>query len=359
LTAGLDSDVAAPVVSPAVAFFSAVRARFQDAAARAGVLERAFQIGSRVALLRFAGSALHDLLTPALDHLTLPAGTLADLAVDLFDSASTGVAGPRPVWGASSFGPRGEIEGFNTPRIRTVFQQGADTLLMLDRQRSEALYWISDSRKVPYWERSFPLRMTFHWWLEDFNLQPVHAAAVGLAGGGVLIAGRSGSGKSTAALACLDSELQYAGDDYVLAGHSPPYVYSLYSTAKLEPSNLERLPHWQTLVANPGRLDREKALIYLNSCAPGKLIHGFPIRAILIPRITGRRDTALNSASAGEAFLALAPTTLFHLPGADRETFAKISGLVRQVPAYRLEAGTDLAQIPQTILGLLKSLERA
>ncbi len=259
----------------------------------------------------------------------------------------------------ASFGRRGEIEGFNTARIRTVFQQGADILLMLDRRRSEALYWISDYRKIRYWERSFPLRTTFHWWLEDLNLQPAHAAAVGLAEGGVLIAGQSGSGKSTAALACLDSELQYAGDDYVLVAHSPPHVYSLYNTAKLEPDNLARLPHFEALITNRDRLDREKAMIFLHACAPAKLIGGFPIRAILASRITGLRDTTLRQATAGEAFLALAPTTLCHLPGAEREAFAKINALVRQVPAYRLEAGTDLPQIPRTILGLLRRPEPA
>jgi hypothetical protein len=39
-------------------FFTAVRRRFEAAAERAGVIERRFQIGDRVALLRFAGAAL-------------------------------------------------------------------------------------------------------------------------------------------------------------------------------------------------------------------------------------------------------------------------------------------------------------
>ena len=84
------------------------------------------------------------------------------------------------------------------------------------------------------------------------------------ASGGVLIAGKSGSGKSTTTLACLTSGLLYAGDDYVLADvAAEPYVHSLYSTAKLVPDNCDRFPQLRPLVSNPDKLDEQKALIYL------------------------------------------------------------------------------------------------
>ncbi|MGD0000491.1 MAG: serine kinase [Bryobacteraceae bacterium] len=339
-------------------FFTAVRRRFEAAAERAGVIERRFQIGDRVALLRFAGAALEELLTPALAHIPAPAEAEPELTICLFDTRSTGVAPPPPPWGADAYGVRGEIAGFNTTRLRTVYQPGSDILLMLDHQRGEAFYWISDDRKVPYWERSFPLRTIFHWWFEKLPLQPVHAAAVGLSSGGVLITGASGSGKSTAALACLDSDLQFAGDDYVLVRHGPePHVYSLYGTAKVEVENLARFPRLRAAVSNESRLDTEKALVFVSRFAPGKLIGGFPIRALLVSRITGRQDTVLRRATSAEGFRALAPTTLSHLPGAEREAFRKLSALVREVPVYTLEAGTDLPQIPRRILEFLSHPE--
>jgi hypothetical protein len=339
-------------------FFSAVRERFERAAARAGLVDRRFSIGGREVLLRFAGGGLHGLLTPALEHLASLPGPRPALTVLLFDTVETGVAPPPPAWTSEAFGPRGEIGGFNDGRIHTAYQQGSDVLLMYDRERSEALYWSSDPAKVPYWERSFPLRTILHWWLQDQPLQPVHAAAVGLPQGGVLIAGQSGAGKSTAALACLDSGLLYAGDDYVLVGTGDaPHLYSLYGTAKLEPANLLRFPRLEAAASNIGRLDREKALLFLNSFAPEKLTPGFPLRAILVPRITGRPDTLLRRGKAGDAFLALAPTTLGHLPGAENAAFAKMAALVRRLPAYILEVGTDLPQIPRAILGLLRAPE--
>jgi hypothetical protein len=335
-------------------FYAEARERFEAAGARAGVVEKRFRVAERLLRLRFAGHALEDQLTAAIEHLATLDGGAPDLTVCLFDRATTG-AGLRAGWDASAFGPRGEITGFNTERYRTAFQQGADVFLMLDRQRSEAVYWVADAARVPYWERSFPLRTAFHWWFEDLPLQPVHAAAVGFAEGGVLITGPSGCGKSTTALACLSSGLLYAGDDYVLVANAPsPHVYCLYCNAKLEPDNLARFPGVRAHVDNPDRLDREKALIFLRSWLPGKLCAGFPLRAIVTPRVTGRRDTSLIHAGALEAVRALAPTTLLHLLGGERKAFAKIAGLVCQLPCYILEVGTDLAQIPVRITELLR-----
>lgn len=336
-------------------FFTAVRQSFELAAA-AGLSERAYRIGDHAVLLRFAGQALERLLTPALEHLSLPLplSEAPALSVCLFDTAVTGIAPPPPAWSKDAYGLRGEIAGFNTARIRTVYQPGTDVLMTIDRNRAEAIYWTADAGRIPYWEASFPLRTIFHWWLEDVDYQPVHAAAVGRDQGGVLLTGPSGSGKSTTALACLEGGLGYAGDDYVLVRASPAHVFSLYGTAKLEGGNLVRFPHLAALVSNPARQNGEKALLHINSALPGRMHHGFPIRAILVPTITGRRDTALRSVGAGEAFRALAPTTLFHLPGAQHKAISKLGALVRRVPVYRLEAGTELAQIPAAISRLLE-----
>ena len=334
-------------------FFQSLRARHEAAVNRVGLNHKCFRIGDRIASLRFAGDALERILSPALEHLRVAPNQSSDLEVFLFDSASTGVLPPAPDWSVDAYGIRGTIAGFDTNSIRILYQPGADVLLMLNRQRSEAIFWTADHRKIPYWECSFPLRTIFHWWMEDLPFQPMHAAAVGLQDGGVLIAGPSGTGKSTSALACLDSDLLYAGDDYVLVRHEPALVYSLYGTAKLAPENLKNFRGLAPFVSNPERLSDQKALIFVNSHLPEKLGLSFPIRALLIPRISGRVDTVLRRTTAAEAFRSLAPTTIFQLQGGERRTIAKISALVREVPAYILEAGTDLTQIPARILEFL------
>jgi hypothetical protein len=54
-----------------------------------------------------------------------------------------------------------------------------------------------------------------------------------------------------------------------------------------------------------------------------------------------------------EALKALAPSTLFQLIGASQKDLRAMAELVRKVPCYRLELGTDLAAIPRAIEQLL------
>jgi hypothetical protein len=182
----------------------------------------------------------------------------------------------------------------------------------------------------------------------------VHAAAVGTPNGGVLLAGKGGSGKSTTALNCINSELGYASDDYCLVAVDPqPYVYSLYNSAKVNADNTHRIPHLISAISNANRLDREKALLFLNEHYPDKIVTGFPLRAILLPRITGRSQTTLTPVSSIGGLRALAPSTIFQLSGAGGRAFQIMSRLVKQVPCYNLELGTDIAMIPGVIFDFL------
>jgi hypothetical protein len=338
-------------------FYDVAEAAFERAAAASGgVEERHFAIGPAIVTLRFAGRALQPLILPALAHLATPWRAAArSLTVSLFDSESTGTPMPPPAWTPDSYGARGEIIGFNTDRFRTIYAHGVDLLQMMDLERERAVFWAPSYRIIPYFEIGGPLRAILHWWMWREPYQPLHAGAVGLETGGVLLAGKRGSGKSTSTLACLAGGLLYAGDDYVLAGGQDPFVYSLYNTAKLVPDNLHRFPQFEPAIRNRERLGEEKAMIFVHEAFPARISAGFPIRAVLLPKVTGERDTRLKRTSPMSALLALAPTTILHMAGASQEAFEKMSRLVKQTPCYVLEAGTDLPQIPAVVRELLET----
>jgi hypothetical protein len=338
-------------------FVETARACFEKAAqAAGGVEERMVRVGEHRVLLRFAGGQLIALVVRALAHREIPLNGKADLTVCFFDSESTRTPMPPPPWRPEQFTGIGEIDGYNDERVQVTYGPGVDILQCLDRDRCLALYWTPSYRLIPWWEQSFPLRSILNWWLRDGAFQPLHAAAVGTASGGVLITGSDGSGKSTAAVACLGTELRYAGDDYVLVRTTPsPHVYSLYSTAKIEADNLHRFPHLAPMASNAERLGSEKALFFLNEhCAP-QLIEGFPLGAILNMKVSGLRDTMVEPATARAALKALTPM-MQYLRGTRRQTLEKILRLVKSAPVYTLLAGTDLAQIPAAISGLLEKL---
>jgi hypothetical protein len=336
----------------ALDFFNEVNEAF-EAAAQARVLDHFYRLGGYAVRLRFAGEALMSTMSSALAHLTTGPEPRPDLTVCLWDSASTGCRMPRAPW-REHYAMRGEIEGYNTARMYAIYEHESRGITMFDNERGLGLFWVPEAGSIPYWVKGSPLRTILHWWMGQHGRQMVHAAAVGTSTEGVLITGKSGSGKSTTALACLDAGLQYAGDDYVLVGLEPSlFVFSLYNTAKIVADHLHAFPRLADLIDNRDRLSTEKALVFLDGCYAEQLSPGFPLRAIVVPRVTGRRETRLKKASPAAALAALAPTTIFAQPRGGDKDFRNVASLVKKVPAYLLECGTDLAEIPAAIAGLL------
>lgn len=342
-------------VTPPEVFFDAARQAFERAAqGPTGVLDRYYRFGSGLVRLRFAGTALIPRLTGALEHLTTTESA-PNLTVCLWDSASTGVEMPPPPWAPEDRLPRGEIRGYDEGRFRAAYREGAEALSLLDGETQCAVYWTRDARRLPYYESSAPLLTILHWWLGSRGCQVVHAGAVGTDGGGALLVGKSGSGKSTTALACLDAGMGYVGDDYcaVVTG-SAPAVQSLYSSGKLNASDVERFPFFSSALINRERLDQEKALYLMAADRPEALARTFPLRAILLPQVTGRAETQITPVAAAVALRALAPSTIFQLPGAGEADFQRLSRLTRQVPSYLLALGTDLPAVPGAIRRVLE-----
>jgi hypothetical protein len=340
-------------------FFAEVLQRFVAAESKGVSCHRyVYGIAGHTVELRFFGDALLPIITPALSHLRIESSSdlAVDLTVCLWDVDSTGVPLPHRPWGENDTLSRGDIRGFDDPVIRTAYTLGPNALSMLNTETNVAVFCTTSAAHIPTDYRGSPLLVILSWWTSAKGLQYVHAGAVGTANGGVLLVGKGGSGKSTSALSCLKSDLYYAADDYCLLDPRAdrPYVHSIYNSAKLEAGHIKSFPHLLPLVSNPQDLGVAKAVIYLNDHHPEKLAPGFPIKAVLIPKVTGKRDTHLRRASHVEGLRALAPSTLFQLSGAGAKNLAVMAEFARRVPSYFLEAGTDLDQIPAVIKNFLE-----
>ncbi len=339
-----------------VSYFQSVAALFEQAAhAGGGCVERYFTIAGFPVRLRFAGTALTLSMTGALQHLSTPEQHQPAFTINLWDTASTGVAMPPPPWNPEALLARGVIDGYNDHRIYTAFQHGSSAVSLLDNVRDVGIFWVPSAEQLVYWEKGAPLRALLHWWLANHNRQLVHAAAIGDGESGVLIVGKGGSGKSTTALTCLHGGLSYAGDDYAVIGlDATPTVYSLYNSAKLDSNHLQRFPHLVPQISNRNRLDQEKALLFVSNHYPDCVARQFQVSAILVPRLTGKIETTISPISTALALRSLAPSTIFQLPRAGNETFKFLAEFVKGIPCYSLELGTDLSQIPLTIKQLLQ-----
>jgi hypothetical protein len=171
----------------------------------------------------------------------------------------------------------------------------------------------------------------------------------------VLIAGKGGSGKSTAALACLNSGLLYVSDDYCVVSAEPaPAAYSVFSSAKLDPDNTFRVEHIAPSRVKTGNKHDDKEVFFLYPRFAEQITSGFPLRAILLPRLTGKPDSALIPATPADCVKALTLSTMCQFPGSGKKAVDIFVRLARTLPGYYLDFGTDVAQAPRLISDLLE-----
>ena len=351
----MPSPIAAPVTDKGEAFLTDLRAAF-DRAAGHGVHTRTIRIAGRTVRFQVVGERLFERMTAAFAHLDAPDTEAPALTVRMWDSSSTGVPPPAPPWPNDAYRERGEVR--HDYGFRAAFNMMSGVLSVLDGE--DATLWIRDLDALPLWETAAPLRALMGWWVPTVGGQMAHGAAVGTELGGVLLAARGGSGKSTTALSCLDAGMLYAGDDYVVVtDEAQPSVYSLYASAKLVPENLkERLPHLAELaqasgIEAPGQTAFSKVVLMLQEHYASQMVETMPLRAIVVPHIAEDGRTALSRLSARDVLQALAPTTVFQLPGANAASIELLSDIVTRVPGYALAVGTTLSTNVEALADLI------
>ena len=88
---------------------------------------------------------------------------------------------------------------------------------------------------------------------------------------------------------------------------------------------------------------------------PERMCNGFPLRAIVAPRVLGT-EPQLRPLPAAQALAAFAPSTLLQLVPAGQEALSAMAGLLQQVPAFRLEVGGPIAGVPGALQRLIEEV---
>jgi len=341
----------AAVIDP---FFDEGLATFERAAAGDRKTQTHGVAGQPVRI-HYANSALAGSLGPALPPLS--AAQNPRLSIYAWGGELPGGLLTPPDWEAVGYFERGNVRGHHSPRYTLAYDRKPEIFSAFDAERQLGLYWARDSRVPHYYEQAAPMRRLLQGWLQRRDLLALHAAGVSGPAGGALLAGRTGAGKSTTALACVRAGLSYAGDDYVLvAPGAAPRLYGLYRTAKLNPAVLAGMPELAAQVSNSGQLPLEKALIYWSG--PGLGEDGAPLRAIFLPRPTAQSETQARPVPGEAAFRAMLPDTLFSLLGEAAQVTGALRQVVHAVPCFDLALGTDLAGVAAVITQVLAATGR-
>ncbi len=335
-----------------------MRAAFDQArrAHPAALHETFYRFGGQLVRLRAVGPALAAAVDRPFAHLAAAGDNLVPrLTIDLWDGAATAVPPPpdgpaaerawRVAGGAATTFARGRV---------FRYQHGAG-VTWLDRHSRHMVGWRAAATSLPIHERSKPLPLLLSIWYHDRDIHVVHAALVARDGQGLLIGGRSGSGKTTAALAALLGGFDYLGDDQSGLEVRPDGSFighSLFSGARITTDHLERFPGLRPYAIS-GDARPDKALLFIPEIRPDRCAAHAAIRAIAVPTLGNGPRTEVRHARKSEALCRLAPTSLFTPFGPGAGGFGALSRLVDAVPSYWLELGTDPSDIARAIAAIL------
>lgn len=221
-------------------------------------------------------------------------------------------------------------------------------LQLVDKLNKKAICWFTNVAGIPSWEKSFPFRQVLAVFYENSDYCMIHGAGVASGDLGVIITAKGGSGKSTAALACLTDGFDYVGDDFILYNLNTKYMYSLYNVAKLEFHQLELFSNFNDLLV-ASNTDMQKQQIFLYPKFADKLANKVKVKAILVPKFDAElEETTLEPGSVALSVISMAPTTVFLLK-AGKDLFVKLTAVCHELPNYRLNTSSNIQSISRIV----------
>jgi hypothetical protein len=278
----------------------------------------------------------------------------AKLTIDLWDQLETGIAPDIDV----APDPLGLSSSFSTSKddrfVTSVLQYSMSNF---DRREEQIVGVAFGTDRLSLYERGRPLHVPLSLWYNDRGIPLVHAALVSHGEDGILLAGATGTGKTTSSLSCTAAGFQYLADD--LTGlealtDGTFWGHSVHGSAFVDEETLRRLPALRKH-AIPGAYSHEdKNLVFVAQAIPGRLMAKTRLRAIALVQVTNADRTRARAATKGDSLLAMARSSLQSGPlSPGRRGFELLGSLSDNVPSFWLEIGADPVDIPRRVLGLL------
>ncbi len=221
-------------------------------------------------------------------------------------------------------------------RVYLLFEQAR---ALLDLAEGRAELWFDDG----WWRAPLKIQqqlwiLALGWLLRERGRYLLHASTVAFNGVGVLIAGESGSGKSTTALSLIQCGWDHLADDAVmLEPGEPPRLRALARGFAFHRALAEQIPGLS------GEMVDGKHFADIDALFPGRQISSCRPQALLFPRVENADRSHLKRLTPADALIALLPASGGILAGgAPQAHFGAMRDLVEGVPAWRLLAGRDI-----------------
>jgi hypothetical protein len=173
------------------------------------------------------------------------------------------------------------------------------------------------------------------------GLYNIHAAGLCRGEHAVLLPGPSGTGKSTLTLALVRAGWDYMGDDMLFLKTGSDVVLGF-------PEGIDHFPEL-------GGGSRKTHVRPESDFGSAEILKASP-RALIFPSVAHTAESTSMPISDTAAFLKLAPDVLMTERVACKRHLERLSGLTREIPAFRLLTGTNLNGAERMISGLFDRL---
>ena len=190
--------------------------------------------------------------------------------------------------------------------------------------------------------------------LKRRGLYMVHAAGLAVGGKGLLVAGQSGAGKTTLALALLRAGFDFLADDTVFLslGNSGLRILAFPDEVDVTAQTLGFFPELQRLTHASKASGRLKQPVCATSLYQARPCWECAPEAIIFPQPGKSSRSILTPMPKAEALVQLVCNVLRTEPRSSQAHLDALAGLVNTSRCYRLQTGKDFDRLP----GLLRSV---
>lgn len=217
--------------------------------------------------------------------------------------------------------------------------------MIVNRQSSKILgFTYTNLLQESPWNLEHYLHPVFEL-IRQKKLYPHHAAAVSYQGYGLLLAGKSGQGKTTLSIDLLNKGFDYLSDDSCFLRESATGEYidmiGFYEPFKVFVSNIEHIEMFKDLKTSTTFQD-QKVLVQMTDFYQNQKKSQCVLKSIVFPQWSPADKSKLEILSPAESLIELLPLTLVCFePNSSKAHFEFTSKLVSQVPSIRLYLGYD------------------
>ena len=191
--------------------------------------------------------------------------------------------------------------------------------------------------------------------LKRRGLYMVHAAGLAVAGRGLLVAGQSGAGKTTLALALLRAGFDFLADDTVFLSseQNELRILAFPDEVDVTAQTLEFFPELRRLTDSPRPKDRPKQ----GFCST----HAYGVapcwdclpETIIFPRPADFHQSVIIHMAKAEALVDLVCNVLRTEPLSSQAHLDALARLVRHSRCFRLQTGRDFDQLPALLRSVM------